>query len=680
MGILVLDQDTINKIAAGEVIERPASVVKELIENAIDAKANAITVEIKEGGISFIRITDNGCGIPWDELELAFVSHATSKIKSVEDLMNVSSLGFRGEALASIAAVSQVELITKTKDSFSGCRYVVEGGEKISKEEIGAPDGTTFIVRNLFYNTPVRKKFLKTAATEGGYINALVEHMALSNPNVSFRFINNNQNKLHTSGNGNLKEIIYGIYGRDIANNLIEVNAKTQDLEITGYVGKPLISRGNRTYENYYVNKRYIKSNVLTKAIEEGYRGFVMQHQYPFVALHFNINPNIIDVNVHPTKMELRFSNNEYVYDFTMRTVREALSKRELIPTVSVDNVQKSVSNITKAMQSNYVPRQVAEPVPVKREERSIPDRLKAAKASLTGDMKAEEKVTVKDALQDCNKEEVKKAETSVTVKNTETVEPIKKNGEPVKPVAQARLPEPFEVKRSSEYKQVSFDKVCEQAGLEKYTAKTYEQTSLDSKLLDVKTSQNIKLIGQLFETYWLIEFEEKFFIMDQHAAHEKVLFERIMKNFQEKKVFSQQIQPPMILTLRAAEEDALKKNMEVFEQMGFEIEDFGGNSYKVTALPASLPNIDEKQLLVEMLDALAEDDTKKGIHIVAERVATMACKAAIKGNNRISAIEAKALIDELMTLENPYNCPHGRPTIISMSKYEIEKKFKRIV
>lgn len=674
MAIQVLDESTINKIAAGEVIERPSSVVKELVENAIDAKATAVTIEIKEGGISFIRITDNGCGIQANELGLAFTSHATSKIKSVEDLMTVSSLGFRGEALASIAAVAQVELITKPKESFTGRRYVIEGGKEISNEEIGAPDGTTFIVRNLFYNTPVRKKFLKTATTEANYINALVEHMALSNPNVSFRFINNNQNKLHTAGNGNLKDIIYHIFGRDITNNLIEIDARTQDFAIKGYIGKPLISRGNRTYENYYVNGRYIKSSILSRAIEEAYQGFIMMHQYPFVALNFEVNPEIIDVNVHPTKMELRFSNNEYVYSFTMRTLREALSGRELIPKVTLNDLKSS--------------KQSAPPA----KPEAVQNTVKKTIAELTGKgtiPEAKPIIKKPDEVPDIEPKAEEKKEIPIHTASTKTVTvPVKPATQPVK----ERIPEPFEVKRSASYqqemsKQVSLDKVMEQAGIDKYTAvdgkevkQEYKQESIDEKLLEVKTSSKIKLLGQLFETYWLIEFEDKFFIMDQHAAHEKVLYEKLMKNFDTSKVTSQQINPPMIISLRANEESALMENMDIFNEMGFEIENFGGSEYKVTALPASLPKIDEKQLLVEMIDSLADNNSRRSREIVAEKVASMACKAAIKGHDRICAIEAKALIDELMELENPYNCPHGRPTLISMTKYEIEKKFKRIV
>ena len=361
MPIQILDQNTINKIAAGEVIERPASVVKELAENAIDAMATAVTIEIKDGGISFIRITDNGCGIDKGEIPMAFLRHSTSKIKSVEDLMCVRSLGFRGEALSSIAAVAQIELITKTKEAFTGVRYVIEGGKEQNMEDIGAPDGTTFIVRNLFYNTPVRRKFLKTATTEAGYVSALVEHLAFSHPEISFRFINNGQNKLYTSGNGSLKDIIYHVNGRDIATNLLEVSAKTQDIQISGFIGKPMISRGNRTYENYFINGRYIKSNIITRAIEEGYKGYIMQHQYPFTALHFTIEQSIIDVNVHPTKMELRFSQNEFVYDFVLNAIRNTLSRRELVPEVRLGRSENVPVNKTRPAEPFEVKRMAAE-------------------------------------------------------------------------------------------------------------------------------------------------------------------------------------------------------------------------------------------------------------------------------------------------------------------------------
>lgn len=593
MSIKVLDQETINKIAAGEVIERPSSVVKELVENAIDAGATAITVEIKDGGISLVRVTDNGSGIAKDDIPLAFLRHSTSKIKSIEDLMNVSSLGFRGEALSSIAAVSQVELITKTAEDFSGCRYIIEGGEEISLEEIGAPEGTTFIVRNLFYNTPVRRKFLKTAATESGYVSTLIEHLSLSHPDISFRFISNNQNKLHTSGNMNLRDIIYGVYGRDITGNLIEISGKTQDIEISGFIGKPVICRGNRSYENYYINGRYIKSGIITKAIEEAYKGYIMPHNYPFTAVHFKINPSILDVNVHPTKMELRFSKNEFVYSFVLDAVRNTLRSGELAAQVKLHET----------------------PVSPVIENKKSPQKFKE------------------------------------------------------------RLPEPFELKRS-------MDLIQEDNKAAEYAKKTEEpvQASLfDSPLMEAKSPDEYRIIGQLFETYWLIEYGDKFYMMDQHAAHEKILYERFMKHLKEKDMDTQMIMPPVIIELTMQQENAYRQHKKAFERLGFEIEEFGGGSYKVTGLPAGLPNVNLKQMLIDMIDGLTSD-SHTDLDIITERVATMSCKAAVKGSNKLSFEEARELIQELMQAENPYNCPHGRPTLIVMSKYEVEKKFKRIL
>lgn len=625
MPITLLDQNTINKIAAGEVVERPSSVVKELVENAIDAGATAITVEIKEGGISFIRVTDNGSGINKNEIEIAFKRHATSKIKSIEDLMAVSSLGFRGEALASIAAVSQVELITKTANSISGVRYTIDGGVPGEVAEIGAPEGTTFIVRNLFYNTPVRRKFLKTATTEGGYIGSLVEYLALSHPDISFRFISNNQNKLHTSGNMNLKDIIYNVYGRDITNNLYEISGRSQDIEASGFIGKPMVVRGNRTYENYYINGRYIKSSIITKAIEDAYKGFIMPHNYPFSAIHFKINPAIIDVNVHPTKMELRFSNNEYIYNFVYDTCLKALNSKELIAEVSVPA-----------------------PVAVKMQEAPVV-------RNVMPDVKLPEK-NVSDSMP-C-KTETKSAESAKAE---------------IKP---KRLPEPFEIKGSLQM--VKEDKVRYEAVTKSEPPK--QMNLFENKLLDENSRNKYRIIGQLFDTYWLIEFEDKFYMMDQHAAHEKVLYERTMNKLHNKTIGTQMILPPIVLSLNMYEEEIYKTNQDIFKRLGYEIEEFGGNEYKVTGIPAGLPKMDYKQLLIDVLDGLSEESAGKDPDIITEKVASMSCKAAVKGNNRLSFNEAFELMDELMKAENPYNCPHGRPTLIMMSRYEIEKKFKRIV
>lgn len=651
MSIQVLDQETINKIAAGEVIERPSSVVKELVENAIDAGATAVTIEIKDGGISFIRITDNGSGISKDDIPMAFLRHSTSKIKSIEDLMNVSSLGFRGEALSSIAAVSQVELITKTADDFTGSRYVIEGGNEISLEEVGAPDGTTFIVRNLFYNTPVRRKFLKTAATEAGYVNALIEHLSLSHPDISFRFINNNQNKLHTSGNMNLKDIIYGVYGRDITSNLMEISGKTQDVEITGFIGKPVICRGNRGYENYYINGRYIKSSIITKAIEEAYKGYIMPHNYPFTAIHFKINPSIMDVNVHPTKMELRFSKNEFVYRFVLETVKECLANRELAARVKLPDPVKQ-QQFTKS------------PENIKQTEKSYVQENTDSKP-----YQAPRIEPPRESFYNSTESSVKQK----TVNENQTTGFIKNITDYTK-MPPTRLPEPFEIKRSDEM--IKEDKKIYEAEKKQEA----EQLSMfDTPLMSEKANADYRIIGQLFETYWLIEYEDKFYMMDQHAAHEKILYERFMNHLKVKDMDTQMIMPPVIIELNMQQEDAYKRNKQAFSRLGFEIEEFGGNAYKVNGLPAGLPNINLKQMLIDMIDGLT-DDNSTDLDIITERVATMSCKAAVKGNNKLSFEEAKELIEELMQAENPYNCPHGRPTLIVMSKYEVERKFKRIL
>ncbi len=623
MPIQVLNQETVNKIAAGEVIERPSSVVKELVENAIDAKATAITVEIKDGGISMVRVTDNGCGIDGKEIPMAFLRHSTSKIKSVEDLLSVSSLGFRGEALSSIAAVSQIELITKPQTDFIGYRYLIEGGVEKGLEEVGAPDGTTFIVRNLFYNTPVRRKFLKSAQTEAGYINSLIEHLSLSHPDISFRFISNNQNRLHTSGNMNLKDIIYNVYGRDITKNLFEINAKTQDIEISGFIGKPLICRGNKAYENYYINGRYIKSSIITKAIEEAYKGYIMPHNFPFTAIHFKINPEILDVNVHPTKMELRFSTNEYVYNFVLDSIKSTLKSGELAPEVSLSDVkvpQRFLNSNNSSARQNYAAAQVQAPEEAKQAD--IP------------------KPTASAANQ-----------------------------------SKERLPEPFEINRSNDM--IIKEEATKYADNNK--SDVQQLSMFDNALMNVSDTNSYRVIGQLFDTYWLIEFEDKFYMMDQHAAHEKILYEKLMNHIKTKKMDTQMIMPPIILELNLRQEEIIKKYSSVFDKVGFELEQFGTMSYKVTGVPAGFPTINYKQMLIDMIDNLC-DDRKSDLEIITEKIASMSCKAAVKGNNKLSFDEAKQLIGELMKAENPYNCPHGRPTLIVMSKYEIEKKFKRIV
>lgn len=664
--IEVLDQQTIDKIAAGEVIERPASVVKELVENAIDARATAITVEIKEGGISFIRITDNGWGIEKEQVPLAFLRHSTSKIRSVEDLLTVSSLGFRGEALSSIAAVSQVELITKTAQGISGVRYVIEGSKEKTLEEIGAPDGTTFLVRNLFYNTPARRKFLKTPQTEAGYIGDLMERLAMSHPEISFKFINNNQVKLHTSGNSNLKEIIYHIYGRDIASNLLEIQGENELFSVKGFIGKPLISRGNRNFENYFINGRYVKSSLIAKSIEEGYKSFVMQHKYPFTVLHLSINGQLLDVNVHPTKMELRFSNGEAVYHFLEKLIRDTINQGELVYQVSLEKEREAKAREEQERKERLKSEQHApEPFEAK--------RLEAIRASIRKDSPYEKKysqmpVSTKDNPLRENRPSNMVAESS---SYTSKQEPTEKQDTLIKQ-------EPTFIKQEPHVVNNVENKLPEQEVQQEIIQNPVQEDM--RKLLDVSSKKDHRIIGQIFETYWLIEFDDHLYIIDQHAAHEKVLYERTMRSLENKEFTSQTIYPPVLLTLNMQEEELLKKYMDYFKKLGFEIEPFGGKEYSVTAVPGNLFGLDGKQLVVEILDSLASFHGNEKPDMITEKIASMSCKAAVKGNQKLSMAEIEKLIDELLTLENPYHCPHGRPTIISMSKYELEKKFKRVL
>lgn len=657
--IQLLDQKTIDNIAAGEVIERPASVVKELVENAVDANANAITVEIKDGGMTLIRVTDNGIGIPKDQVKTAFLRHATSKIRSVEDLLSVSSLGFRGEALSSISAVAQVELVTKTAESFSGVSYKIYGGEEEAFDDIGAPDGTTFLVKNLFYNTPARRKFLKSATTEAGYVEQMMVHIALSHPEISFKFIHNNKNKIYTSGNGKVKDIIYHIYGRDVAGALIPVQAQSEDVKVTGFVAKPYVSRGNRNYESYFINGRYIKSSIIYKAIEEGYRTFTMKHRYPFVCLDFKINQELLDVNVHPTKMEIRFRNGREIYELVVDTVREALLQKDLVQDVLRETPKKKEQLKTKEVKK-------PEPFEVNRrkEETQKMDQ------------------TMKDFAQ---------MRQSQTNQQGQGVQQIEKSSIAANSIGHRAKPEGMKQDRlKSESSQTA--KKPTYAGLNYNTQKkefpqyktdelsSNQMTLREDPVFSVQARPDRKILGQLFKTYWLIEYEDQLFIMDQHAAHEKVNYERLMKNFKEKEIYSQRLEPPMVVTVSMMEAEALERYRDAFAGLGFTIESFGGNEYCIREVPANLYGIGERDLFMELLDAVSQENGTMDTEVIASKIATMACKMSIKGNQRVSLMEVEHLLDELMKLENPYQCPHGRPTIIKMSKYEIDKKFKRIV
>lgn len=665
--IQLLDQATINQIAAGEVIDRPSSVVKELLENAIDAKATAITVEIKDGGISFIRITDNGCGIEKDQVRKAFLRHATSKLHTIDDLLDIGSLGFRGEALSSIAAIAQVELISKPPEAMLGISYQIEDGEEKSLTQIGAPDGTTILVRNLFYHVPARKKFLKTAATEGNYINQLMENMAMLRPDISMRFINGGQNKLYTSGNGRLKDLIYTIYGREISSNVLEINYECPLFAVTGYIGKPIISRGNRTFENYYINGRFVKSRLIAAAIEQAYKPFMMQHRYPFTVLHIKIKPELIDVNVHPAKMEVRFQQENEIYELLAGAIENTLRGKEFIPDVSDDGkAEKKVQEKQKlpepfeqrrlqAMKEIIPPppaehktqneqkpsaehkTQSEQKLPRNEEQPKVPSKL----SEPVCEYKAEKKQTIKDS--DSKWESASGIHKRIGQDVSQTV-----NQMPTQP--------------------------------EQKLEKTEQQTLFTEPLLSEKARIHHRLIGQLFDTYWLIQYGNQLYIMDQHAAHEKVNYERLMEAYRKKERITQFVSPPMVISLTRAEEAILEEFKSEFERIGFTIEPYGGREYAISEIPANLYGINEKELFLEMLSDLEDRGSMQPSELIASKLASMSCKAAIKGGQKISFKEADALVSQLLTLENPYACPHGRPTIITMTKYELEKKFKRIV
>lgn len=716
--IKVLDQNTINKIAAGEVIEKPSSVIKELVENSIDSGATAVTVEVKGGGLSFLRVTDNGAGIKKDEVKLAFLRHATSKLVTVEDLLSISSLGFRGEALASIAAVAQVEMITKTADDVTGLRYQIHGGKEISSEEIGAPGGTTIIVRNLFYNTPARKKFMKTDATETSYIYDLMCRICMSHPEISFKFIANGTDKLFTSGNGKLRDIIYHIYGRDITSNLLEINAENDYMKISGYIARPCISRGNRSFEGYYVNHRYIKSAVLTKAIEDAFRTFVMIHKFPFTEINFQVRPDLLDVNVHPTKMELKFANSQDIYSFTYNAIRETLLFKELIPDVAPGKdpkpetfKQRDVGNAPEAFENKRreeIVRAEERTVPQSQPEQlrpaepqSQPEQLRSAETQTspqqlcpiepqTSSQPVRPVIEIIDETSssnnkgsdiiDNNKTEKPAGNYIYADRNNDLERAIVQNRNVVNESPAYTAPAPARPSVTAATQDSTVSAASDAAYIEEAGKKYVQQDMFQEKFLTKEARAKHRLIGQLFKTYWLIEYDGKFFIMDQHAAHEKVKYEELMENYKNKKIYSQYLMPPAVVTLSAAEIEFLHENMEMFEALGYQIENFGGREFKLNAVPDNLFGLDGRELFIDFIADASSSAKKVTIDTFIHKLSTMACKAAIKGNTEISFKEADALIDQLLKLENPYTCPHGRPTVISMTESEIEKKFKRIV
>ena len=682
--IHVLNQDTINKIAAGEVIERPMAVVKELTENAIDAGAGAITVEVKDGGKALIRMTDNGVGMNEEDVRLAFTPHATSKIDDAEDLLRVSTLGFRGEALASISSVSQLEMVTKTRNELMGCRYEADGGKERTLEAVGCPDGTTILVRNLFFNTPARLKFLKSSPTEAGYINTLIERLALSHPDISFRFINQNQTKLHTSGNGNLKDVIYHIYGKDITSNLLEVDASEVSCQVKGFIGKPIISRGNRNYMNYFINGRYIKSSTIHKAIEDAYQPYTMQHRYPFTVLHFTVAPELVDINVHPQKMEIRFSDAQGIYQSVYHAISEALKHREFIPEVSLASpasqpvpkkgqvtakpVREPEMFEKKRMQSVQILEEI------KKQDEILKQQGIMRESAVYGKQDRADASKIMDDVSDM--ESTKAAGNAVpNIRQTEeavsTAPNIGQTEEAVSTapnIGQVEIVENI-VQNTEHTKEVKYN-----------VHNPVQESFFDKGILSEQAQKEVKIIGQVFDTYWILQYDNAMYMVDQHAAHEKVLYERFMKQFSEKKPMVQLLQPPVVLTLTMQEEQAVKEHMSVFEELGYQIEPFGGREYVVNGVPAHLPQIGNEELLKEVIDAMVDEHSRPTPDILKDKIASMSCKAAVKGNNRLPREQMEELLRELMTLENPYHCPHGSPSMIKMTKTELDKKFKRIV
>ncbi len=698
-----LDKNTIDQIAAGEVVERPASVVKELVENAIDAGATAVTVEIKGGGIDMIRVTDNGSGIERSQIRKAFKRHATSKLSCIDDLYSIHSLGFRGEALSSISAVAQVDLITKTADELVGSRYCINGGEEAAFEEIGAPEGTTLIIRNLFFNTPARKKFLKTPQTEGSYVGDVMEHMALDNPTVSFHYINNREDKFSTSGNGDLKEIIYRIYGRDISVSIVPINVTENGMTLEGYLGEPSINRSNRNFEVFFVNGRYIKDKVMSKALEEGYKQYLMMHKFPFAVLHLRMDPLAVDVNVHPAKMEVRFNNQPLLYEFIRSNVESVLRNREMIPDALLSEKEDRAAK--KAEKASV---KVAEAAP--------------AKASEDAQVKAPEAASEVDSAEAVVPSEQGTDQQTKPDRKEEVF--FDGDQEPEKKTEKEIAPEPFERLRFEEHK-ISADTPIYARGVKAEPIKIedsnksavwtrifgdYDGTNaeksehpspiikseeaiivekkpvqlnlFDEKVLSKENVREYEVLGQLFGTYWLIAYKDKLLLMDQHAAHEKINYERMIKRFKSGEITSQMVNPPVIVALTSAEEELFLKYRQYFEKLGFNIENFGGREYAMRAIPVDLFGCEnEKEMFLQILDELShETGLDRTPDVINYKIASMACKASVKGNTKMSIMELEALLDELLTLDNPYNCPHGRPTIISMTKYEIDKKFKRVV
>ncbi len=771
--IVLLDDLTINQIAAGEVIERPASVIKEMVENSIDAGANNITVEIKNGGISYIKVTDNGKGIAQDDLEIAFERHATSKIRSADDLDTVTSMGFRGEALASIAAIATVELVSKTKEQDVGYRVVVEAGEILNKEETACPVGTSITVRNLFFNTPVRYKFLKKDYTESGYVEDVITRIALVNPNIAIKLINSGKTVIQTNGNGDMKSVIYSIYGRDIANGIMEVSYKYEDINITGVIGKPEIARSNRSNQLFFVNKRYIKDKALTAATEQAYKGLIPIGKFGFVVLNIDMNPAKVDVNVHPAKLEVRFEEESKIFQAIYHSIKDSLLKTELVANSEKSmhtednnnmNEQKSNSyrelsfeerlrNLKESKKENQagglfsfrkqnqkqIEEYTEEESKIKTnvvEENNSPNNFKVGEPINTSDVleqlkklkeNMEKEIQNKENLKeeqnqkleeegieyttDKNEETKANIETTNTVESTDLEQTVENKEEQIKEM-DLKTEEIIENIENPEIKQ-EFKEIKEKMQKlndnpqvvtddfnEMYTKlfgnppiqeiKEEEETNTNvSDIINSNVSMfdeieeykkpNYKFIGIVFKTYIILEIDQEMYILDQHAAHERIMYEKVKKNYySETSKDSQMLLLPDVITLTHKEMDIAKENMQMFEKAGFSLEEFGENTIKLTGVPTVCVDLDNKELFLETLDEINTVARTAKQEKEEKFIATVACKAAVKANMALGVQEVESLMDKLLALPNPFTCPHGRPTAIKMTKYDIERKFAR--
>ena len=716
--IVLLDDLTINKIAAGEVIERPASVIKEMVENSIDAGATNINVEIKNGGISYIRISDNGKGIGKDDMEIAFERHATSKIRQASDLEIVKSMGFRGEALASIAAISNVEMVSKYEDSDIGNKIVVEAGNVLEFEETGCPQGTTITVRNLFFNTPVRYKFLKKDFTEAGYIEDVITRIALVNPNIAIKLVNSGKTVIQTSGNGNLQDVIYAIYGKDIASNILDVEYTYDDLHITGVVGKPEIARSNRSNQMFFVNKRYIKDKVLTGATEKAFKGMIPIGKFGFVILNIEMEPSKVDVNVHPAKLEVRFQEENKIFKAIYHAIQETLLKAELIsaPEKEVEDTKEAVEEVKQShLFGNLFKKQekvnefqdtarvnlVEEMYNAKNNEEMEKTLIINAEEIKEQLRKEEENIDKVNNISDDSKEEIKEANISIGNILTDLAKMKADISEEVDISDEIDVQDNIEVNQKVEELsnlrvEETFDTMYERT-FGKIPASTEEKIFEDKKKIDayelikdnnisvfeqveeIKQKPVYKYIGIAFSTYIIIEINDEMYIIDQHAAHERIMYEKIKKNYYsngEKE--SQMLLLPDVITLTHKEMDIARDNMEIFEKAGFELEEFGENTIKLNGVPTVCYDLDTKELFLETLDEINTVARTAKQEIEERFIETVACKAAVKAKMSLNVQEVESLMDELLRLPNPFTCPHGRPTAIKMDLKDIEKKFAR--